>query len=499
MKITLNKGSYDSAPKEYVRTVLTDDAKDHQKFLKENGIETLLLGTGLPAGKAGKSEEMNLRQFRLLCRRIVNVAKKNKIKKIAIQFDRTPSLFKNLHGISPEKISEVAAESFLMAGYEHISFKTKPKEGWGGVEELRAYSHVGRTTSNIEAGVRRGQEIGRAVNACRELANTPAGHMTPSVLAAAAKKAVKGLPVKVTVLGEAQMKKLGMGAILGVAKGSSEKPTFTIMSYSPSTGSTSSPQAKARGNKNNGRPIVLIGKGVTFDSGGLNLKPSSSIYEMHLDMSGAAAVIHAVALAARLKVKRSVIGIFPAVENMPGNEAYRPGDVLTSLSGKTIEVLDTDAEGRLILADAITYAKRFKPAVVVDVATLTGAALGALGQHANAFLTRDEKLAKQVEESAERSGDYSWRLPLWDEYEERVRGTFADLKNVPGGSTSRYGGAIDGAMFLWQFAKELECPWAHIDMAPRMTSVKGDELAEGACGEPVRLLFDLIENYAVHD
>ena len=214
-------------------------------------------------------------------------------------------------------------------------------------------------------------------------------------------------------------------------------------------------------------------------------------------MSGAASVIHAVALSARLKLKKHVIGLIPSVENMPGNSAYRPGDILKSLSGKTIEILDTDAEGRLILADALTYAKRLNPSVVIDVATLTGASLVALGLHASAVLTRDDVLAEKIADAGEKSGDYVWRLPLWDEYEDRVKGEFADIKNVPGGPTSRYGGAIDGGMFLWQFAKELNCPWAHLDIAPRMTSAPGDDLAKGAAGAPVRLLIHFIEHYAV--
>lgn len=470
MKITLKKGSLADAPADSVRIALTAHAKGHRKFFKEKNVETLEIGIGKP-------EEMTVRTFRLVCRTIVSAAKTHKVKKIAFELDPASAHLKNLRDISPEKICATAAENFEMAHFEFTAFKTKPKEGWNTVEEILLYSPV-----KSESAVRKGQLIGQAVNACRTLANTPGGDMTPRVLAKAARDAVKGLPVKVTTLGRAEMQKLRLGAILGVAQGSSEPPAFIIMEY--------------RGGK--GAPIVLAGKGVTFDAGGLNLKPSNSIYEMHMDMSGAAAVIHSLALAAQLKVKKNVIALIPAVENMPGNNAYRPGDVLTSLSGKTIEILDTDAEGRVILADALTYAKRFKPSAVIDVATLTGAAVTALGLHASALLTRDDTLAETILESGERSGDYVWRLPLWDEYEDRVKGTFADLKNVPGGSTSRYGGAIDGGMFLWQFAKDLGCPWAHLDIAPRMTAAPGDELAPGAAGEPVRLLFDFIE-HAVHD
>lgn len=476
MKLAFKKGSVESAPKGYARVRLTEEPRGTKRLVREGEAETLEVG----AGKAG---ELDARKFITLCRAIVSAAKANKSKKIALQLDRTSKLFKNLQHLAPERLAELAAENFEMANFEWNVFKTRPKEGWRAVEEIL---FCGEVSPAIGKAAKKGQEIGKAVNACRALANTPGGDMTPTLLARAAKDAVKGLPIKVTVLGEKEMRRLGMGAILGVAKGSTEAPTFTILEYP----STSSGQA---GTKQ--RPIVLAGKGVTFDSGGLNLKPSNGMYEMHMDMSGGAAVIHAVALAARLKLKQSVIGLIPAVENMPGNNALRPGDILKSLSGKTIEVLDTDAEGRLILADALTYAKRFKPAAVIDVATLTGAAVSALGLHASALLTRDDALAERISRDAEASGDYVWRLPLWDEYEERVKGEFADLKNVPGGSTSRYGGAIDGGMFLWQFAKELDCPWAHLDIAPRMTSAPGDELAKGAAGTPVRLLAQFIEQW----
>jgi leucyl aminopeptidase len=469
MKLTFTSGSIDEAPKEYVRMMLTDEAKGTKRFIQEGETRSLVVG-------AGKPEEMNARKFIILCRTIVQAAKANKCRKIAIQFDRTPELFKNLQPLTPEHISQIAAENFEMANFEFNTFKTEPKEGWDFVEEIQLY---GKSSTSIENAAQKGTAIGEAVNACRALANTPGGDMTPSILAKAAKDAVHGLPVTVEILDEKEMARLGMNAVLGIAKGSHEKPTFTIMEYKGGTG----------------KPIVLVGKGVTFDTGGLNLKPSNSIYEMHMDMSGAASVIYSVQLAARLGLKQHVVGLFPAVENMPGASAIHPGDIVKSLSGKTIEVTDTDAEGRVILADALTYAKRFDPSVVIDIATLTGAAHVALGDHASALLTRDDALAEKLSQYGEASGDYVWRLPLWDEYEEKVKGTFADVSNVQLGPASRVGGAIDGGMFLWQFAKELECPWAHIDMAPRMTAAPGDELAKGAAGAPVRLLLHFIEQW----
>ena len=241
---------------------------------------------------------------------------------------------------------------------------------------------------------------------------------------------------------------------------------------------------------------MLIGKGVTFDTGGLQVKPGDSMYEMHMDMSGGAAVIHAVALAAKLKIKANIVGLIPAVENSPSGNAVRPGDILKSLSGKTIEILHTDAEGRVILADAITYAKRYYPACVIEVSTLTGAALVALGQQASGLMTPDQKFENLMRELGEKSGDYVWPLPLWEEYEDMVKGTFGDIPNISTAGNSRYGGVIAGGMFLREFAKELKCPWAHLDIAPRMTAAPNEFLAKGAAGVPVRLLLKLIEHHA---
>lgn len=303
--------------------------------------------------------------------------------------------------------------------------------------------------------------------------------MTPSILAKAAKTAAKGLPITVKVLGKKEMQKLGMGAVLGVGKGSAEEPKFIIVEY----------------NGSKEKPIVLVGKGVTFDSGGLNIKTEGHMYEMHMDMSGGAAVITAVIAAAKLKLKKHVVALVPAVENMSAGDALRPGDILKSLSGKTIEVIDTDAEGRLILADALTYAKRLNPSVVLDTATLTGSSISALGLRASALFANDDALAKRIETVAEESGDYVWRMPLWEEYEENMKGTFADLVNLPESKAMIKGDVINAATFLFQFAKELKCPWAHIDMAPRMTAIEADKLAKGAAGTPVRLFIKFIESW----
>jgi len=275
-----------------------------------------------------------------------------------------------------------------------------------------------------------------------------------------------------------------MGGILGVSQGSTEEPRFIILEY--------------RGGGKE-KPIVLVGKGVTFDTGGLNLKPSNGILEMHMDMSGGAAVIHALALAAKLKIRKNIIGLVPAAENMVSGSSYRPGDILRSMSGKTIEVTNTDAEGRVIVADALTYAERYHPRLVVDVATLTGSSMSALGQYASALFTRDEKLEKFLRGAGEESGDYVWPLPLWDEYEENVKGTFGDVANAQ--KPGSYGGAINGAMFLYQFVKDPSTssgqayPWVHLDIAPRMTAVEGEFLAKGAAGAPVRLLIKLLEKF----
>lgn len=449
---------------------LTKDDKAVPRIVREEGGEYLEF-------PLGEKKEQTLRTYIILVRKIARTAKQHRLSRIA--FDDSIFSFDELTKYSKAFLAERIAENLVMADFEFTQYKSKPKEGF---PELKEVLFIGDFSLEMRKAFTCGQIIGETVNECRVLANTPGGLMTPRKLSEAAKKFNGKGGITVEVLGKKEMQKLGMGALLGVAQGSVNEPTFTIVSYNGTK-----PGKKAK-------PIVLAGKGITFDSGGLNLKPTSGIYEMHMDMSGAAAVLFAVVLASRLKVKQHVIALMPSAENSLSGESYRPGDILKSLSGKTIEVLNTDAEGRLVLADALTYAKRLNPSVVIDVATLTGAAITALGPHANAIMTRDDALAESLLLHAEESGDYAWRLPLWDEYESSIKGTFADLANVANGG-SKGGGAIEGGIFLYQFAKELDAPWAHIDIAPRMTATPNEELGKGAQGSPVRLLLHFIESW----
>jgi leucyl aminopeptidase len=440
----------------------------------------LFVGYGVPSDKTqNKSKNITRRKFILLMRKVVSLAKQNRISTLDLDFKDIRAFVPD--DISDFEIGEVAGTAFFMADYEFVPYKSKPKEGFAVVATMAI-----RNTPEIgKEGFWKGQQIGTAVNATRTLSNTPGADMTPTLLAEAAKRAVKGTKATVKVLGKKEMQKLGMGAVLGIAKGSVEEPKFIIVEY--------------RGGTKTQKPVVLIGKGVTFDTGGLNIKPGDGMYEMHMDMSGGAAVIQAVALAAKLKIKTNVVGLVPAVENSPSGTSVRPGDILKSLSGKTIEILNTDAEGRVILADAITYAKRFDPAVVAEASTLTGAALGALGVQASGLMSTDEKLQEVIRELGEQSGDYVWPFPLWEEYDDMVKGTFGDVPNISTAGNSRYGGVIAGGKFLEVFAKELNVPFAHLDIAPRMTAAPNEFLAKGAAGAPVRLFLKLIEHYAAHN
>jgi leucyl aminopeptidase len=317
-----------------------------------------------------------------------------------------------------------------------------------------------------EEGMRHGIGISDGVDLARDLGNLPGNICTPGYLADRARQlARKEKSIKVRVIGEAEMKRLGMGTLLSVSRGSQEPAKLIILEY--------------RGSRAKKRPAVLIGKGVTFDSGGISIKPAAQMDEMKFDMCGAASVLGTIKTVASLALPINLVGIVAATENLPSSTASKPGDIYTSMSGQSVEVLNTDAEGRLVLCDALTYASRFEPDVVVDIATLTGACVIALGAQAAGLFSNDDRLADSLLDAGEFSHDRAWRMPLWDEYAEALKSNFADVANVGG----REAGAITAACFLSRFAREYR--WAHLDIAG--VAWRGGK-EKGATGRPVRLL-----------
>lgn len=464
MEIKITKQSLDSLKKEYVRIYFIE--KGIERFIEKDGVTTLEL-------VAGKKAKLTPRTFRTLMREVVMSAKRHKIAKIAFTFSYGEC--EELKTYDEAWAWSTIAENLHLAAYEFTKYKSKQK-----TPVLKEILIAGVNDLSIKNHIARGETIARFANACRDIANTPGGDMTPALLAEAAKYTLAGTKATVKVLDEKAIQKLKMGGLLGVGQGALHKPRFIIVEYN----GVKSLRKTA--------PIVFVGKGITFDTGGLQVKPGMSMYEMHMDMSGGAAVIGAIGAIAKLGLKSHVIGLIPAAENAVSDTAIRPGDVLTMMSGTTVDVLHTDAEGRLVLADALHYAKQFKPRLIVDVATLTGAALVALGQHAHVIMTKDRKLEDTFRDLGEESGDYVFPLPLWDEYRQYTKGVHGDIANIPAGD-SKYGGSINGGTFLSHFTKGEK--WVHIDMAPRMTAVPNDKLAKGATGEPVRLLVKIAERF----
>ena len=320
-------------------------------------------------------------------------------------------------------------------------------------------------TKAVAQGLDRGRAIAAGVTLARECANRPGNQGTPTFLGEQAQKLGKEYGLKVEVMDRKAVEKIGMGSFLAVARGSDEPLRFIVARY----------DGAAKGVA----PVVLVGKGITFDSGGISIKPSAEMDEMKFDMGGAASVLGTLRAVAEIGPTLNLVVIIPSCENMPGGDAVKPGDVVTSLSGQTIEILNTDAEGRLILCDALTYAERFKPAVVVDVATLTGACVVALGHHHSGLFTADDGVAQQMQSASLAALDPCWRMPLDEEYDEALKSNFADMGNIGG----RAGGAITAAMFLRRFTAKY--PWAHLDIAG--TAWKSGT-AKGATGRPVGLL-----------
>lgn len=318
-------------------------------------------------------------------------------------------------------------------------------------------------------GVVEGAALAHGVRYCRTISDLPGNICTPGYLARQAKALQKTHNIKTTVLDEAQMKRLKMGSLLSVSRGSREPAKLIVMEY-------------RRGDPED-NPVVLIGKGLTFDAGGISIKPAAAMDEMKYDMCGGASVFGAMIAVSEMELPINVVGIIPSSENLPDGAANKPGDIVTSMSGATIEILNTDAEGRLILCDAMTYAERYKPAAVVDIATLTGACIIALGHHASGLFSNSDQLAEQLLAAGEEAGDRAWQLPVWDEYSKQLKSNFADLANIGG----RSAGSVTAACFLKHFAGNYD--WAHLDVAG--TAWKSAD-PKGATGRPVPLLVEFL-------
>ncbi|OPY82371.1 MAG: Cytosol aminopeptidase [Smithella sp. PtaU1.Bin162] len=416
----------------------------------------------------GKKSEVNAERVRAAFSKVMQYLRNINVKKAVTYLDF------NLLPREKNKIVQAMVEGVLLGLYQYTPYKTVGREDIREMEQLNIVADESKYSS-VSAEVKEVQTIVDAVCLARDLVSTPANEMTPSILAFKAKEIARRNNVTCKIIDRAGMKKLGMNSLLGVAAGSKEEPKFIILEY--------------KGGKKDKAPVVLVGKGLTFDSGGISLKPAEKMDEMKSDMAGGAAVMATIIAAADLRLPINLVSLIPATENMPGGLALKPGDILKSYCGKTIEVINTDAEGRLILADALSYASIYKPAAVIDIATLTGACVIALGDDLIGMLGKDEKLKAQIKKAAKSTGEEVWELPLWDNYSELIKSDIADYKNTGG----RVAGTITGALFLSKFVGDY--PWVHLDIAgPAWSGKDKPYIPKGASGVAVRLLVEYLRN-----
>jgi leucyl aminopeptidase len=367
-------------------------------------------------------------------------------------------------------------EGIRLADYKFDRYFSKKKNSNPAVHKIEFVLAEKADAASASAVLRTAETIAEGVILARDFANEPPNVIFPAAYAERIRKACVGTGVTCQILDEKKIQALGMGGIWNVGKGSERKPRLVVLEYAPKTASVKA-------------PVVLVGKGVTFDTGGISLKPGKSMDEMKFDMSGSAAVVGAVITAAKLKLPVRVIGITPLAENMPDGAAQRPGDIITISNGKTVEVLNTDAEGRLILADALAYAERFKPRYVVDIATLTGACSSFFDHLASGLMSNDPELAAKLKAAGEKAGERLWELPLWDEYEDFIKGTYGDIQNI----SRRQAGTITAGMFLKHFGGHSK--WAHLDVAGTAWGQAPREYsAAGATGVGVRLFVEFLRN-----
>jgi leucyl aminopeptidase len=442
---------------------------------KSGEITTLFTFGRIPAKRVlvaglGKQKEFDLDKVRALAGNVARALRKAGVSRAATIVHGA-----GIAGLDPEACAQAIAEGTAMGLYRFTKYKKPSDEP--DLDEVVLVEHDASKLGALERGVNRGLILAEAVNFCRDMANEPSNHLTPSEMAVRARQTADEAGLECQVLDRDEMVELGMGALLGVAQGSHQPPKFIVLHY--------------RGDPSTDRAIGFVGKGITFDTGGISIKPAQGMEEMKGDMSGGASVIAALRAIGRLRPRVNVTGIVPATENMPGGGAIKPGDVLRAMSGKTIEVINTDAEGRLILADGISYARSLELSPIVDIATLTGAIGIALGDQAVGAMTNDQATVDRLIAAGKRAGERIWQMPLYDEYKEQIKSDVADIKNTGG----RPAGALTAAMFLREFAEET--PWVHLDMAgvDFYNSDKG-AIVKGASGIPVRTLVAFAESYA---
>jgi leucyl aminopeptidase len=452
-----------------------------QKLLKSGDLSAKAGSVGIlyPAGKIaaerlvvaglGKRPEFSADKLRLAAGKAAAAARGAGAKSVAIALDG-PAL-------GPEEAGQAVAEGATLGLYRYLKYKTAKEENKG-KNDIAALTVLTEKASMVKAlakGARNGKLIATSASLARDMVNAPPADMTPTVIAGIAKGLARKHRLKVRVLERDAMRKLGMGALLGVAAGSVQPPQFIIVEY------------RGGGKK----PfIALVGKTITFDSGGISIKPSENMDRMKDDMSGGAAVLNAIANAAALKLPLNIVALLPATENMPSGSALKPGDVLRTMSGQTIEILNTDAEGRLILADALAYACRYKPAVIVDIATLTGACRIALGQEASGMVGTSDTFKGKMREAGDQTGERVWELPLWDGYCDLIKSDIADMKNAGG----RDGSVITAACLLSKFVQKY--PWVHLDIAATAWTEKDRPYTpKGATGIGVRLLTQFLRDF----
>ncbi|WP_108124639.1 leucyl aminopeptidase [Saccharospirillum mangrovi] len=443
-------------------TALFNSLKDQGLLASKVGQVTPLIGhTDLPARQvlligAGSQAKFGENAFIKVITATVKALKQAKVSTASVALDDLKPA-----GRTTQWCVEKATELMLTSLYQYDTTKSKKADA----NKLERLDYLA-VEQNLDSAVQTGRALAHGMNVARELGNLPANICNPDYLVKQAHALADAYDeISVEVLGQKEMEALGMGSFLAVTQGSDNPPYVIVMKYS--------------GAKSDQKPHVLVGKGLTFDSGGISIKPAAGMEEMKYDMLGAASVFGTLNTLAELKPALNVIGVICAAENMVSGGATRPGDVVTSLSGKTIEILNTDAEGRLVLCDALTYVERFEPASVVDIATLTGAIIIGLGHHPTAVYANNEELQQQLVSAGQASWDRGWPMPLWEEYGEELESPYADLRNIGAG---RAGGSITAAAFLSEFTRDYN--WAHLDIAGTgWTSAK-----EGATGRPVGML-----------